>query len=90
MKEKQQKLISDEDLPDLNIMKYFYLNMIRLINVSEINYINSFKSETDLKRRFQYNLDFLPSFLSTRRREISLSLILYEHDYTETEVRDML
>ena len=89
-KEEQQKLILNENLPDLNIMKYFYLNMIRSINVSEINYINSFKFEANLKRRFQYNLDFLSSSLSTRRREISLSFIVYEHDYTEAEARDML
>ena len=89
-KEEQQKLISNENLPDLNIMKYFYLNMIRSVNISEINYINFFKFETNLKRRFQYNLDLLSSSLSTRRREISLSFIVYEHDYIEAEARDML
>ena len=89
-KEKQQKLISNENLLNLNIMKYFYLNMIRSVNVSEVNYISSFKFETDLKRRFQYNLDFLSSFLSTRRRKILLSFIVYEHDYIETKARDML
>ena len=51
-KEEQQKLTSNKNLFDLNIMKYFYLNMIRSANVSEINYISLFKSETDLKRRF--------------------------------------
>ena len=89
-KEEQQKLTSNEDLPDLNIMKYFYLNMIRSVNVSEVNYISFFRFETDLERRFQYNFDFLPSFLSTRRREISLPFIVYEHDYIEAEARDML
>ena len=89
-KEEQQKLTSNENLPDLNIMKYFYLNMTRSVNVSEVNYINPFKLETDLKRRFQYNLDLLSSSLLTRRREISLSLIVYEHDYIEAEARDML
>ena len=88
--EEQQKLTSNENLSDLNIMKYFYLNMIRSANVNEVNYISSFKFETDLKRRFQYNLDFLSSSLSTRRREISLSFIVYEHDYIEAEARDML
>ena len=63
--EKQQKLTLNENLSDLNIMKYFYLNMIRSVNVSEINYINSFKFETNLKRRFQYNFNFLSSSLST-------------------------
>ena len=89
-KKEQQKLTSNKNLPDLNIMKYFYLNMIKSINVSEVNYINFFKSETNLKRRFQYNFDFLSSSLSTRRQEISLSFIVYEHDYTEAEARDML
>ena len=51
-KKEQQKLISNENLFDLNIMKYFYLNMIRSVNVNEVNYINSFKFEADLKRRF--------------------------------------
>ena len=88
--EEQQKLTLNENLPDLNIMKYFYLNMIRSTNVSEINYISPFKFEANLKRRFQYNLDLLSSSLSTRRREISLSFIVYEHDYTEAETRDML
>ena len=69
-KKEQQKLTSNENLSDLNIMKYFYLNMTRSVNVSEISYINSFRSKVDLKRRFQYN-DFLPSFLPTRRVEIS-------------------
>ena len=89
-KEEQQKLTSNKNLSDLNIMKYFYLNMIRSVNVSEINYINFFKFETNLKRRFQYNFDFLSSFLSTRRQEISLSFIVYEHDYIEAEARDIL
>ena len=89
-KEEQQKLISNENLSNLNIMKYFYLNMIKSVNVSEVNYINSLKSETNLKRRFQYNFDSLSSFLSTRRREILLLFIVYEHDYTEAEARDML
>ena len=66
-KEEQQKLTSNENLPDLNIMKYFYLNMTKSVNVSEVNYINSFKFETDLKRYFQYNSDFLSSSLPTRR-----------------------
>ena len=51
-KEKQQKLISNEDLSDLNIMKYFYLNMTRSANVSEINYNNSFQLKANLKQRF--------------------------------------
>ena len=89
-KEEQQKLTSDENLPNLNIMKYSYLNMVKSANVSEANYISSFKSEADLKRRFQYNLDLLPPSLPTRRREISLPLIVYEHDYIEAEARDML
>ena len=63
--EEQQKLTSDENLPDLNIIKYFYLNMARPVNVSEANYINFFKPEADLKRRFQYNLDSLPPPLPT-------------------------
>ena len=46
-----QKLISNEKLFDLNI-KYFYLNMTRSVNVNEINYINSFQSKMNLKRRF--------------------------------------
>ena len=49
---KTEKLNSDENLPDLNIIKYFYLNIIRSINVSKVSYINSFKSEAKLKRRF--------------------------------------
>ena len=51
-KKEQQKLTSNENLSDLNIMKYFYLNMIKSINVSEINYINSFKFKANLKRHF--------------------------------------
>ena len=43
-KEKKiKKLNSDENLFNLNIIKYFYLNITRLVNVSEVNYINSFK-----------------------------------------------
>ena len=53
-KKRTEKLNSDKNLSDLNIIKYFYLNMTRSVNVSEVNYINSFKSETELKRRFQY------------------------------------
>ena len=89
-KEKQQKLTLNENLPDLNIIKYFYLNMIKSINVSEINYINSFKFKTNLKRYFQYNFDFLSSFLSTRRRKISLLFIVYEHDYIKAKICDIL
>ena len=51
-KKKKKKLNSNENLSDLNIMKYFYLNMARSINVSEVNYISPFKSEAKLKRRF--------------------------------------
>ena len=51
-KKEQQKLTSNKNLSDLNIMKYFYLNMIRSANVNEANYINPFKSEANLKRRF--------------------------------------
>ena len=53
-KKRTEKLNSDENLPDLNIIKYFYLNMTRSVNVSEINYISFFKSKAELKRRFQY------------------------------------
>ena len=49
---KFEKLNSDENLSDSNIMKYFYLNMTRSINVSEVNYINSFKLEAKLKWHF--------------------------------------
>ena len=49
---KTEKLNSNENLSDLNIIKYFYLNMTRSVNVSEVNYISSFKSEAKLKRRF--------------------------------------
>ena len=49
---KKKKLNSNENLSDLNIMKYFYLNMTRSVNVSEFSYISSFKSEAKLKRRF--------------------------------------
>ena len=87
-KEKEIKLNSNKDLFDLNIMKYFYLNMARSINVSEVSYINLFKSEAELKRRFQYQFN-LPS-PSTQWIKISLSLIVYEHEYTEAEARDML
>ena len=52
--ERTEKLNSNENLFDLNIIKYFYLNMARSVNVSEISYINSFKSGAKLKRRFQY------------------------------------
>ena len=53
-KKKEEELNSDKNLSDLNIMKYFYLNMARSVNVSEVSYINSFKSRAELKRRFQY------------------------------------
>ena len=53
-KEKKKKLNSNENLFDLNIMKYFYLNMTRSINVSKFNYINFFKSKAKFKQRFQY------------------------------------
>ena len=47
-KKKKKKLNSDKNLPDLNIIKYFYLNIARLVNVSEVSYINPFKSEAEL------------------------------------------
>ena len=34
-KEKEKKLNSDKYLPDLNLIKYFYLNMTRSANVSK-------------------------------------------------------
>ena len=49
---KTEKLNSNENLSDLNIIKYFYLNMTRSVNVSEVSYISSFRSEAKLKRRF--------------------------------------
>ena len=89
-KQQKLKLNLNKNLSDLNIIKYFYLNMIRSVNVNDVNYINFFKFETNLKRRFQYNFDFLSSFLSTRRREISLSFVVYEHDYIKAEACDIL
>ena len=66
---KKEKLNSNENLFDLNIIKYFYLNMTRLDNISKVSYsyINSFKSEVELKQCFQYQFNFL-SF-STQRVE---------------------
>ena len=73
-------------------MNYSYLNMARSFNVNETNYISSFKSEADLERRFQYQFSSLSSSppLSTQRVEVSLPSIVYEHEYTEAEARDML
>ena len=85
---KKKKLNSNENLPDLNIMKYFYLNMARSANVSEVSYISSFRSGAKLERRFQYQFNLPPP--STRRVKVSLPLIMYEHEYTETKARDML
>ena len=62
--------------------------MTRSVNVSEVNYINSFKLKAELKRRFQYQ--FNPPPFSTRRVEISLPFIVYEHEYIEAKARDML
>ena len=45
-KKKTKKLNSNENLFNLNIIKYFYLNMTRSVNVNKINCINSFMSET--------------------------------------------
>ena len=64
------------------------MNMARSVNVGKVNYINSFISEAELKRRFQYQFNF-PS-PSMRRVEVSLSFIIYEYKYTEAEARDML
>ena len=87
-KEKKNELNSNEDLPDLNIMKYFYLNMARSVNVSEVTYISLFKSGAELKRRFQYQSNLLPP--STWRVKVPLPLIVYEYEYIEAEARDML
>ena len=87
-KKRTEKLNSNEDLPDSNIIKYFYLNMARSVNVSEINYISSFKSGAELKQRFQYQFNLSPP--STRRIKVSLSFIVYEYEYIEAEARDML
>ena len=87
-KKLKQKLNSNKNLPNLNTIKHFYLDTARLANISEVNYISSFKPEIELKRLFQYNS--LPSSLSTRRIEISLPLIVHEHEYTEAETRDIL
>ena len=87
-KKKTEELNSNEDLLDLNIIKYFYLNMTRSVNVSEVSYISLFKSRTELKRRFQYQFNL--SSPSTRRVEIPLSFIVYEYEYTEAETRHML
>ena len=62
--------------------------MARPVNVSEVSYINPFRSEAELKRRFQYQFNSPPP--STRRVEVSLPLIVYEHEYIEAEARDML
>ena len=62
-KEKRKgKLNSNEDLSDLNIMKYFYLNMTGSINVSEISYISSFKTETELKQCFLISIQLFAAF----------------------------
>ena len=87
-KQKKEELNSDENLPDLNIMKYFYLNMARSVNVNEVSYISSFKSGAELERRFQYQFNPPPSL--TQRVEVSLPFIVYEHEYIEAEARDML
>ena len=86
--EGKEELNSDEDLPDLNIIKYFYLNMARSANVNEVSYISSFKSGAELERRFQYQFNLSPS--STRRVKVPLPLIMYEHEYTGTEARDIV
>ena len=57
---KTKKLNSNENLSDLNIIKYFYLNMARSVNVSEVNYISSFKLKAELKQRFQYQFNLPP------------------------------
>ena len=64
--------------------------MIRSVNVNEINYINSFKFEANLNRRFQYIFDFLSSSLLTQRREILLSFIMYKYNYIEAETCNIL
>ena len=87
-KKKTKKLNLNKNLPDLNIIKYFYLNMTRLINVNKVNYINFFKLKAKLKRCFQYQFNF--SLFLTRRVEVSLSFIIYKHEYIKAEARNML
>ena len=69
-------------------MKYFYLNITRLVNVSKTSYISPFKSETKFNRCFYYQFNSL--LLPTRRVEVLLSLIVYEHEYIEAKARDIL
>ena len=86
--EEEEELNSDEDLPDLNTMKYSYLNMARPVNVSEASYISPFRPGAELERRFQYQSNPLPP--PTRRVEVPLPPIVYGLEYTEAEARDML
>ena len=88
----EQELDSNEELPALNIMNYSYLSMARPSNVNETNYISPFRSGADLERRFQYQFSSLPPPppLPTRRVEVPLPSIVYGHEYTEAEARDML
>ena len=90
-KHEKQELNLNEKLSALNIMNYFYLSMTRSFNVNETNYISFFRSEADLERRFQYQFSSLSfsSSLSTQQVEISLSSIVYEHEYIEAEACDM-
>ena len=83
-----EELNSDEDLPDSNIIKYSYLNMTRPANISEVSYISPFRPGAELERRFQYQ--FNPPPPPTRRVEVPLPPIVYGHEYTEAEARDML
>ena len=83
-----KELNSNENLSDSNIIKFFYLNITRSVNVSEVSYISSFRSEAELKQRFQYQFNFSPS--STQRVEVSLLFIVYEYEYIKAEAYDIL